>query len=319
MSKSTYQNILAQYEKILDKIALKYRDKLIRKKTVISKYEELNDNDARFLAKSSFYAPIEQYLSEADWDFWDNPGQHSYIDHLKEGTFRDLRIKGLNSKTQEKIQNRFTDGWQRDGEYWPYASYKEVQERNYLLAARTYLKKLSVYLCIFLALIVAGVWGIYKYEQAQHLKQYWAKINSPEKYNGDGFTAVFPCTGVTTYTYLSDSDLRSSQSSCSYFGGADKMDIDTYTVEVVHFLSNQYKPSDSMTCGNLTTYETRIIHGSNFIICGLDDGSYPILAHVQSGNTNTVFTLSVSQSGKNTTGTKLDNFIRGFQATTQEQ
>jgi hypothetical protein len=49
----------------------------------------------------------------------------------------------------------------------------------------------DVLLCIFLALIVAGVWGIYKYEQAQHLKQYWSKINSPEKYNGDGFTAVF--------------------------------------------------------------------------------------------------------------------------------
>jgi hypothetical protein len=95
------------------------------------------------------------------------------------------------------------------------------------------------------------------------------------------------------------------------------MDIDIYMVEATHFLSNQYKPSDSMTCGNLTTHETRIIDGSNFIICGLDDGSYPILAHVQNGNY--VFTLSVYQSGKNTTGTKLDNFIQGFQATTQEQ
>ncbi len=312
-------------DSLLAKLATKFKPTLINKKSVKSKFDESNNMSARWIAYGAFKGtsleiddggfPNRDYSSIPD----------EYIQKLMSGTFAQIKIGKVGSATLNKIQNKFTVGWQEkvDGKVSHYAGFQDVIENNYKSAARPYIKTVFVYVGVVLTIIGASCWGLYKYKQAQDLKQYWVGINTSKTYYGDGFTAVFPCSDVKDISLLADADLNSHESSCEYFSGYNHTQIDIYSVHVEHFLSSKYNPSDEMSCpspyiitGNPDTQtyfsETRSRDdGLTFVLCG--KGSSPISAFVQKGNT--VYSLSVEPADTKTTASKLDNFIRGFQVT----
>lgn len=317
------------FDKILDWFSDKFHNSLINKPSVQERINQYNYNNSRWLADNLFRdTPLEKYCR------YDSKGYaldgyskipeipSEYLSHLMNGTFASLKIEKFNKSSLEKIQSKFTKGWEEkiDGRQRKYGGFEKAQDSFYHSAARPFLKTISMYILVVLVIIGVGIWGIHKYQQAQQLKQYWASINSPETYKGDGFTETFPCSQVTTETLASDSDLSSNQSGCEYFGGSDHSQIDNYNVEVDHYLSDKFSISTAMSCGNPNVYtgnqntqayynETRTIDGITFVICGT--GTNPITASVQNGNT--VYVLTALPSNEKTTYAKLNALIQGFQ------
>ena len=176
----------------------------------------------------------------------------------------------------------------------------------------------NVLVLIIAIVAIVGFVGYKSYKHQQD-QQYWSKINSSSSFQGDGYKAVFPCTDITTQNYHG-SDLDSKTSTCSHFNGDKHTEIDMYSIEVEHFVSDKYSPSEDVSCADpnhftnnvdTQTYysEARFVDGVNIIICG--KGKSPVYAKIRQGNT--VYTLTVSPSVEKTTRAKLDVFISSFQ------
>jgi hypothetical protein len=320
----------SQINKYLTRIAIKYRGSLIRKKTIEN---SLLSEDARYVQWAAYGAlvgtPLEIHDKTDSWGFKKNAYEdipQEYMVNLKSGTFAKLNIPHVDKQTLKGIQERFTYGNSGDSSIpnsEKLIGYNRLVESNYLNAATAYLKSKAITLGIILVLIISGLsFGIHSYLKNQSDSKYWAQYNTPERYAGDGYIETFPCGGVKPISPFVSADISSSQDVCEYFGGAQHTLLDTYSVEVEHFLTDKYNPADEMSCPSPNVYtgnqdtqtylsESRTIDGIQLVICG--KGSSPLYARVLQGNV--LYTLSALPHNEKDTYADLNRLIQNFQLT----
>lgn len=312
-------------DKILDKLATKYRSNLIGKKAVKTRLDKDAEWQLKIAANSAFEGTKLELRQTTD--YWGNREPdistvpEYYLQSLIDGKFEDVDIPHISRATRKRIQEKFTYGYEEDGGNRRLAGFSDLQENSYRYAARDYLKGfLGTWLVVLIILIGAGVWGLHGYIKHRNDVAYWKQYNTPETYKGDGYSENFPCGGVKDMQLTSDSDLSSTRDSCEYYGGSDHEQIDNYSVEVEHFLTTKYDPAQEMNCPSPTVYtgnpdtqtyysETRTVDGVQVVICGV--GSSPTVARIQQGNT--IYTLEALPSVEKTTYSKLNQMIQGFQ------
>jgi len=186
-----------------------------------------------------------------------------------------------------------------------------------------YEKNKTVLIWTSIFIVIAMVIG-YKQIKARNERAYWATVNSPTKFKGDGYSITFPCNPVKALDTadLSDNNLKVTEYGCETFNGPNHSEIDNYQVESETYLTEKYDIHEGYACVSGTDPESKAYHvvfnetrerdGYQINICGYDTGVVARVLHDR-----TIYILSVLPSVENTTFPKLSSFVDSFALSTR--